>query len=257
MICVTSFCFGQDLIYKRDKTVLTVRIVEIGAESVLYKNFNNQEGPILKIAKSEIIKIKTEAGKVIQIEPLSSEEYFNRNMLKTDIFSLASSKLSICYERNLTPTKNMEVQIGYIGIGALPEEVSELDGGFLRVGLKFKRAPEYFLNRGKNANNFKGGYFKPEFVFGGFSEQRKIYSWYTTYWYDPYVYLNRSVVFGALIGNLGYQWTIGDNVAFDYYLGLGLGFSSKDDSIHEGQNYAVFAVDNIYMQTGLKFGLMF
>jgi len=123
--------------------------------------------------------------------------------------------------------------------------------------LKFKRSPYYFLNRGKNTNNFKGGYFKPEFVFGGFLEQRKIYSWYYTPWYDPYVYVNRTVVFGALIGNLGYQWTIGDNVAFDYYLGLGLGFSSKDDASYKGQNYAVYGVNSIYMQTGLKFGLMF
>lgn len=255
-ICITSVCLGQDLIYKKDKKVLMVKIVDIGAENVSYVEFNNQQGPVLLIPKSFIVKIKTESGKEIQIEPLESSDFYNRNMIKTDMFSFATSKFTIGYERNFKPNRTYEFQLGFIGIGAIPDDVTRLDGAFLRFGIKFKHSPEFYSIRGKNTNYFKGGYFKPELVIGGFNEERRYYSRYAN-WYDPYYYQRRSVAFSSIVANLGYQWTIQDIVAIDYYLGLGVGPKSKDDSDMKGWNYAVVTVDHVSMQMGLKLGVIF
>jgi hypothetical protein len=252
----TVVCFGQDLIYKKDKSILRVKIVEIGPENVTYRDFYNQHGPILITPKYDIIKIRTESGKEIQIEPLGSTDFYHKNMIKSDIFSYATSKITIGYERSYRPNRTYEFQLGIIGIGAIPEDISELGGAFLRFGIKFKRSPEHYSNKGKNTNYFKGGYFKPELVVGGFTEQRQTFT-YNAYWYNPYYYSKRSVAFSSLIANIGYQWTIGDNVAFDYYMGVGIGPKSKDDSNYKGWNYAVVTAEYISMQMGFKLGVMF
>lgn len=245
-------CMAQDLIYKKDKTVLTVTIINIGTEEITYKDFNNP-GPVLSISKADIIKIKTANGKEILMEQGSSTSFDSRNALKVDVFSLYYSKFSIAYEHSFKPNRAWEIQLGYIGIGRRDEYIYKLKGAFMRFGVKFKRSPEYYTNHGKSAHILKGAYIKPELVLGYFTEETRFY-YPANGWYDPYSYYILSTPIAALMLNVGKQWTIGDALAIDYYLGLGAGFAPDQNGTY---HYAFVGSNSIYGQTGLKLGVLF
>ncbi len=246
-------CMAQDLIYKKDKSVLMVTIITIGSENITYKDFNNP-GPELSIGKSEVIKIKTASGKEILMEQGSSTSFDSKNAIKTDIASLLMSKFSLAFEHSISPTKTWEIQVGYIGVGLKDDFIYKLNGGFVRFGFKFKRSPEYYSKRGKSTHLLKGSYIKPELVFGGYSEESRFYDWVNNPWYDPYTYDIRSVVFGALMLNVGKQWTFGDALTLDYYFGLGISNAKTDYNTY---HYAMAGIAPLVGQTGLKLGVMF
>ena len=48
---------AQDLIYKKDNTILKTVLVEIGTEDIKYREYGNQSGAVQSIKKSEVEKI--------------------------------------------------------------------------------------------------------------------------------------------------------------------------------------------------------
>ncbi|MDP1728484.1 MAG: hypothetical protein Q8M15_16995 [Bacteroidota bacterium] len=255
--CLSKICTAQDLIYKKDKTVLNVSIVAIGPENIVYRDNNSQTGPAKIISKSEVVKIKTAKGKEMYMDQGINTSLDDKNVIKVDVFAYASSKFVIGYERSISPTKTWEIQLGHIGTGQKDDDITKLNGAFIRFGFKFKRSPEYYSNLGKSSHLLKGSYFKPELVFGGFSEERKTYDWYNNPWFDPYTYTRRTVSFACVMFNIGKQWTIGDMLAIDYYFGMGIGTATRDNTDLVGYNYAIVGTNPVYFQSGLKLGLMF
>lgn len=61
-----SVLFAQDKIHTIQGKTLEVKIVEIG-EDVVYKDFNNQDGPNYRIPSNEIASIVLQDGKVIEM----------------------------------------------------------------------------------------------------------------------------------------------------------------------------------------------
>lgn len=58
------FVIGQDKIVKNTGEILEVRIIEIGIETISYKIFSNQNGPLYIIEKSNVLKVYLENGDV-------------------------------------------------------------------------------------------------------------------------------------------------------------------------------------------------
>lgn len=261
LCCLTRISLAQDLIYKKDKSVLMVKIISINAENITYRDFNNPNGPTLNIFKSEVIKVKTESGKEIMMDGGNSSSgkmgSGGKHAIKIDVFSMAYSKFVIGYEQSIKPTMTWELQLGQIGVGSKDEDITKLSGTFLRFGIKYKRSPEYYSLRSKSSPLLKGAYIKPELVLGKFTEERKEYDWYSSPWYDPYTYTKRDISFICLMFNVGKQWTIDDYIAIDYYIGAGPGIASLDKTYKKGYDYAVFGIGNFYLQTGLKLGIIF
>lgn len=54
--------FAQDILYKNDGNNEEVKIIEVGTRTVIYKKWNNQDGPDFIISKNEIYKIKFKNG---------------------------------------------------------------------------------------------------------------------------------------------------------------------------------------------------
>jgi hypothetical protein len=68
---VTSMTLAQDLIVKRDAEEIEARVEEITDTHVKYHKFNNLEGPIYSVAKSDVLMIKYANGEkdVFKAEP--------------------------------------------------------------------------------------------------------------------------------------------------------------------------------------------
>jgi len=54
--------YAQDVIFKKNGDEIYAKIQEVGISDVKYKKFDNQEGPLYTILKSEIFMIKFENG---------------------------------------------------------------------------------------------------------------------------------------------------------------------------------------------------
>lgn len=54
--------FSQDTIYLKDGSKYAAKIIEINANDIKYKKFNNQDGPLYSDSKTNIIKIRYENG---------------------------------------------------------------------------------------------------------------------------------------------------------------------------------------------------
>ncbi len=61
-IFVSNTCFSQDTIVKITKDTLQAKILEVGLSEIRYKRFDNPEGPVFVISKSEIVLIRYENG---------------------------------------------------------------------------------------------------------------------------------------------------------------------------------------------------
>ena len=57
-----SFAFGQDVIIKRNGEEISAKILEVNTSNIVYKRFDNIEGPTFLILKSELLMIRYENG---------------------------------------------------------------------------------------------------------------------------------------------------------------------------------------------------
>lgn len=55
-------CQAQDILIKRNGDELEVKVQEISLNEIKYKRFDNLEGPLISIAKSEVFMVKYENG---------------------------------------------------------------------------------------------------------------------------------------------------------------------------------------------------
>lgn len=55
-------CQAQDLLIKRNGDELEVKVLEINLKEIKYKRFDNLEGPVISILKSDVFMIKYENG---------------------------------------------------------------------------------------------------------------------------------------------------------------------------------------------------
>jgi hypothetical protein len=60
-----TFCLisqAQDILIKRNGDELEVKVLEINLDEIRYKRFDNLEGPVISVAKSDVFMIKYENG---------------------------------------------------------------------------------------------------------------------------------------------------------------------------------------------------
>lgn len=68
--CFIASASAQDRIYKKDGSMEEVKIKEVGTRTLVYKKWNNQDGPDFVIAKSEVSRVRFQNG---------DEESFDRH----------------------------------------------------------------------------------------------------------------------------------------------------------------------------------
>ena len=71
---------AQDLITKADGTDISAKVLEVTTSVIKYKKFENQDGPIYNIKKSDVLMIRYKNGtKDIFNEPVSVEDVSTEN----------------------------------------------------------------------------------------------------------------------------------------------------------------------------------
>lgn len=71
-----NFVHAQDVIITTESDMILAKILEIGEESISYKKFDNQDGPLYKMSVSRINKIKFQNG---------TEQTFNKSIETVEI----------------------------------------------------------------------------------------------------------------------------------------------------------------------------
>jgi len=62
VIFALGICFSQDVITKKSGEDVQAKVLEVGLSEIKYKKFDNQNGPIFTMLKSEILMVRYENG---------------------------------------------------------------------------------------------------------------------------------------------------------------------------------------------------
>jgi hypothetical protein len=76
LLLLTSNCFCQDLITKKNGEDIKAKVTEVTASEVKYKRFDNLNGPVYSISKSDVLLIKYENG---------TNEVMNPSVVKPEV----------------------------------------------------------------------------------------------------------------------------------------------------------------------------
>ncbi len=153
--------------------------------------------------------------------------------IKYDFFSPVAG----CFGFSLETTKKdfiaLDIDAGFIGLKLgdyFP--YANFAGGYASVGPRF-----YFKNRDGigSAENFKGGYFKPQILANYYSFN------YTGLFYNyidgtsSEIEIKGSDFSASLLLCLGNQWVLSDIITFDIWFGLGYGGDWFSDNMDESE----------------------
>lgn len=75
--CCYSVSYAQDQLILQSAEELKVKVLEIGIETITYKDFDNLEGPNIKIPKGDVFLIIYENGKTFKVPPQEKPQQAN------------------------------------------------------------------------------------------------------------------------------------------------------------------------------------
>jgi len=108
---VSMFCFSQDVITLRSGVIIQSKILEIGQTDIKYKKFDNQNGPVYVVMKSDVTGILYENG---------TKDVFNPEMAKTEAVKAAPASDNFVASNNTTLTQEKSSKsrflIGFSGV---------------------------------------------------------------------------------------------------------------------------------------------
>jgi len=111
LVAFTFSSFSQDIIYKKDGTKEEAKITLVAEKEIQYKKFNNLEGPVYALSKSQILMITYENGEYEMLTNMDDEakqarkelsKNFNRNLLSYHLFDVIYGDFTFSYERILS-----------------------------------------------------------------------------------------------------------------------------------------------------------
>jgi hypothetical protein len=247
--------------------------MEIGLEEIKYKNFDNPDGPVIVISKTDVIEITYQNGSKFFIAPDPydvNKEVAIRNKskcIKFEFFSPLTNDIAFGYETMLKVGTNLEFKIGIIGPGTR-KNTDRANGVFFKGGVKFLTSPTYIQNGIKYAHQLKGFYIKPELIFNTFSIDK--YSGGTFYFFGPYTPPIKSrVKYTNIAVNIvfGKQYILGNVMTLDYYFGAGYGLqsSNSDNDLYSFEGSESYSYSHLYFGNdspliitgGLTIGVLF
>jgi hypothetical protein len=223
------FAQAQDLMYLRNvKEPVKVKVHEIGLDEIKYKPWGDTVIPVLVIPRMNVKKLVLSNGSVFEFSenPMADATNYSEqhnNAFKFHFLSPLFDNFAFSYERSIRPGRSYEVGVGVIGVGV--DNGNNAGGMYIRGGYKFISSPDFYVRGMRYAHILKGGYIKPELIFGGYGVDRYAYTSYSSYSGYSNSSVRRQVTFGSLMVTFGKQWVFDDAFLFDMYFGLGYGFS--------------------------------
>ncbi|MCK5782579.1 MAG: hypothetical protein KAH10_08305 [Flavobacteriales bacterium] len=239
---------NQDKIVKKTGDIINCKVRNIGTESIRYI-FEEKPDLSLEIDVYKIKKIILEEGKELDFAKNNFEDKENygsdsKNAFKIDFLSPLYGYTEIAYERSIKPGQSAEIALGIIGWGKDLAGDSP-SGAFVKLGYKFMRTPDYYINKLKYAHILKGAYVMPELAFRSHSQDKN----------DAERINIKSIAFNIKVGK---QSIFTDTFLIDWYIGAGYGYSDNHDE-YSGHYGFITGTDGfpISFTAGLRLGLVF
>jgi len=135
------------------------------------------------------------------------------------------------------------------------------------AGYKFSFTPDYVARGVRSRHILQGSFFRPSAYVGGFG-----YNTYSQDFNSSIITKRKSIVTGAIMAELGKQWTLTNRASLEYYFGFGYGFDNRkfnstdftqfDDFVSFYYLYSRFGIANrsnsfLAISSGVKFGYLF
>jgi hypothetical protein len=145
----TVILHAQDIIYKKDKTKIDGKVLEVGITDVKYKTALNPEGPVYVIPKSEIAIIIYQNGTTdIFSSPENSSKpkfdslsvNFCRNFIGVDIAEFTSASLGMLYEHTFGKKGMFAIRLPF-SVGILQQSYGFPEGKIFNTGIDFLYFP--------------------------------------------------------------------------------------------------------------------
>lgn len=269
---ITFSLKAQDTLYTRNGKPVICVVTEIGIDEIKYKDYENPDGPVYVIRKVDVLRITYKNGKTEYIVPdemamNKEEEIVDKNQcIKVAFLSPLFNHIELVYERKLKMTKNLELNLGFIGIGNKAYrwyDYSHPYGAYISSGIKFLTGKDYYVKGMKYAHPLKGTYLKP-MVFFSFLE------YYDTKYIsgNQYVQTKYRASLTSLNIVFGKQNIVGNSMTFDFHLGVGMGYACNWEKggyrttgyLHQGNfGGSIFISDEFPMTVtcGLLIGFVF
>lgn len=158
-LVLSTGCYAQDMIVKKDGSIIQAKVSEIGTSEVKYKKWSNQDGPSYAIVKSDILAITYQNGEKETFEintarqsnntesPTSLNEMLSRNNSNV-INTINNAPFSINDEKFV----KKKTKTNRAGIQYAVSEKSIIDSDVLSVSFTFGRVG----NGGSIAKTKKG-----------------------------------------------------------------------------------------------------
>ena len=64
LLCIAGMAMAQDVIVMKDQSTIMSKVLEITSTEIKYKKWDNQDGPLYSVSRSEIMSINYENGEV-------------------------------------------------------------------------------------------------------------------------------------------------------------------------------------------------
>lgn len=90
LLLMSTHVYGQDTIRTLSEEVIVAKVVEVSQSEIIYKKFTNQDGPVYKLNKEDVVCITYKNGE---------KEFYNRHaatdattLSETDLFDALTKK---------------------------------------------------------------------------------------------------------------------------------------------------------------------
>ena len=78
LFCTSLITMAQDVIVKKDGSIIQSKVMEINGVEIKYKKWSNQEGPMYSIIRSEVNSINFQNG---EVELFANETQSTRSII--------------------------------------------------------------------------------------------------------------------------------------------------------------------------------
>jgi len=219
----TSLLFAQDVIVKRNGDEIKSKVLEITENTVKYKEFNFQDGPVRNININDVFMIiyengKRETFKTPVPKPAVAEPSTYKNTATNNSSFSGENKV----KRNKYKGNYVLIGTGYgNSYGGAGIKLDQRIGGL--VGFGYHIGVGYFPNAPVLASfgikffPYKGLYLDSQFGLTGWEEYYEYYNGNETY-YDSHLLYGPSFLVGG-------DWVWGKKVGFGFNSALGLTYN--------------------------------
>ncbi|RMG54058.1 MAG: hypothetical protein D6722_29565 [Bacteroidetes bacterium] len=246
--CITPL-MGQDVIIRKNGLEIEAEVLRVDPEEVLYKRWDNLDGPEFVLQRAQIVLIRYADGRVqimeedfyeseeeegAELAQPESEEWpgtdrIRRQAIGWGLLSYLAGHQRFTYQRMLSERLTAEVELGIVGIGqrvrpayrneqvfsggSILDAKEDEQGFFVQLGPKWK-----LTNRERWS--LQGVYLRPELNYSYLRVQGQAYQRNGQPNDYDYTFTFSGHTLGVFVGG-GYQLLLADLLLLDAYAGMG------------------------------------